>query len=501
MIKLKILYTTLFLIPVLLEGQVLTPIYPHFDSYSFKNKINSVFPYFQKISLDRQDSLINIQTYNRSISSGNWFLRKLRYEHFFTVREKEFELNVSPLLILDLGKENGKKIYRNTRGISIQASVDGKFGFYSTFHENQSSFMQHVAKFSDYYGVVPGQSFQKAFKETDYDYAWSEGMLYFSMCKEINVQFGHGKRFVGNGYRSMLYSDNSFSYPHLFVSFENKQIKYTTWFTSFTNIDMPDPHIVLNGKWPLKAGIFHYISYYINNNIEVSGFEGSIIASREKNGKYKFNPLLYNPLIFLNSLNNQFNNYIGTNLRGQYQNASLYVQFLTSPQAFEKRGYQSGIKYENRFSRSWFNLFAEVNHATKGLYTFQDSTLSYTHYSQPLAHPLGENFTEFVIGSIINIRSMELFYKFNIANSKSDSLGYLPALNLYFPERDLLVLGQKSKRNIHEVKISYIVNPHYNMRITLGVFIRDFSFREKNEQTKYFYLSFQTPIFNRYYDF
>ena len=74
--------------------------------------------------------------------------------------------------------------------------------------------------------MIPGQGFHKPFKETDYDYAWAEGIILFQASKKINIQFGHGKRFVGNGYRSMLYSDISFNYPHLYFEYNHNKIHY-----------------------------------------------------------------------------------------------------------------------------------------------------------------------------------------------------------------------------------------------------------------------------------
>ncbi|MBK9515381.1 MAG: hypothetical protein IPO05_17595 [Flavobacteriales bacterium] len=49
----------------------------------------------------------------------------------------------------------------------------------------------------------------------------------------LNIQFGHGKHFVGHGYRSMLLSDHAPNAPYLKFSAltPNKRLQYSTWHT------------------------------------------------------------------------------------------------------------------------------------------------------------------------------------------------------------------------------------------------------------------------------
>ena len=59
-----------------------------------------------------------------------------------------------------------------------------------------------------------------------------------------------------------------------------------------------------------------------------------------------------------------------------------------------KFGIQGGAKYINAFGVKNLDLQGEINLVRPFTYTHTDSVSNYTHYNQPLAHPLGANFME-----------------------------------------------------------------------------------------------------------
>jgi len=502
----KLAIHTIFIISTChILGQNIGPINRFNEGFVIRHekKPQSMFPFVSPLSLNSQDSVINDHYFKKKYGQSYWLMRKLRYEHLFSVRHSNFQLNIDPLLMLETGKETKSDnwIYRNTRGIFIQTIIGNKIGFYSMFHENQSRFMDHIASFADYYGVVPGQAYQKRFGEDAYDYAWSEGMLVYDNNQNFQIQFGHGKRFVGNGYRSVLFSDNTFSFPHMYFKYGKGNFHYHTWFSSFMNPLIPYNNVQFNLQWQRKAGVFHYLTYSMNDNFELGVFESNIIESRESNGNYNFNLLHYNPVIFLGSMDKNNNSYLGINLNARYTYFMFYGQFAINSHKAEMNAFQLGSSYSVMFPYSFLRVRLEVNHAQSHTYSFADTVLSYTHYNQPLAHPLGENFTELVFRSTLRVRTFEFEYKFNYATSKGDSIGHLPALNLFNRETNIISLDEASVRNIHELKISFIINPHYNMRISAGMFFRNFRFKSIVDQNTFIYLVFQTPLFKKYYDF
>jgi hypothetical protein len=57
---------------------------------------------------------------------------------------------------------------------------------------------------------------------------------------------------------------------------------------------------------------------------------------------------------------------------------------------------QLGLKYIDAFKINNLDLQAELNIARPFTYSHNDTIANYTHYNQPLAHPLGGNFREFI---------------------------------------------------------------------------------------------------------
>jgi hypothetical protein len=61
-----------------------------------------------------------------------------------------------------------------------------------------------------------------------------------------------------------------------------------------------------------------------------------------------------------------------------------------------KYGIQLGAKYIDAFNINNLDLQIESNTVRPFTYSHRDSVANYTHYNQPLAHPLGANFQEWI---------------------------------------------------------------------------------------------------------
>jgi hypothetical protein len=97
---------------------------------------------------------------------------------------------------------------------------------------------------------------------------------------------------------------------------------------------------------------------------------------------------------------------LGADIRWDFlRRFQLYGQFLLDELAFtelrrrsgwwgNKWGLQWGFKYINAFGVDHLDLQIEHNRARPYTYSHEDPYNSYTHYNQPLAHPLGANFGE-----------------------------------------------------------------------------------------------------------
>jgi len=73
-----------------------------------------------------------------------------------------------------------------------------------------------------------------------------------------------------------------------------------------------------------------------------------------------------------------------------------------------KFGIQTGVKYVDAFGVKNLDVQVEMNRVRPFTYAHYDTVANYTHYNQPLAHPLGANFQEFI--GIVNYQPFPKWY-------------------------------------------------------------------------------------------
>ncbi|MEO6348877.1 MAG: gliding motility protein RemB, partial [Aquaticitalea sp.] len=156
--------------------------------------------------------------------TDEWWSRKLWDEHLVQVQGKDFWFTLDPVFDLQIGKDTEadfNSTYNNTRGIYVQGGLGKKFNFSASVYESQGRFAQYYntyaysLKTASDPAIVPGRGIAKRFKDGGFDYPVAEGYLSYAPVKFINIQFGHGKNFIGDGYRSLLQSDVASPYPYI----------------------------------------------------------------------------------------------------------------------------------------------------------------------------------------------------------------------------------------------------------------------------------------------
>lgn len=97
-----------------------------------------------------------------------------------------------------------------------------------------------------------------------------------------------------------------------------------------------------------------------------------------------------------------------------------------------KQAVQVGAKYINAFGIANLNLQGEVNVIRPFTYTNFDSVTNFTHYNQPLAHPLGANVRELI--ALANYQPAPRWYLFGKLDyflQGLDSAGYNMGSNIF----------------------------------------------------------------------
>jgi hypothetical protein len=462
---------------------------------------------------------------------SNWYLRKMFSEHFFLLKGDDYRVVASPIINLTSGKEfvQEKNTFTNTRGFIIEGDLGKKISFFSSFAENQSIFPDYLDVQIRKNNVVPGQGYARSFKETGFDYAMSSGYVSYRPNKMFVVQFGHGKHFIGDGYRSLLLSDNTFNYPYLRIQTTFWKVQYTNLYTEFQDINYFSDNGLDNYDqmgYAKKYMSAHYLSINATKKFNISLFESVIWRMNHAPGVNGFDVNYLNPIVMLRptefSVGSPDNVLVGVNLKYKLPISSyLYGQLLLDEFTLEqiksnngywanKFAYQLGYKIFNAFSIDNLTLQTEYNLARPYTYSHFNTQQNYAHYNQPLAHPLGANFSEFLL--LINYKWKKFVVDGKIISSKyGDNINGDPASygnDVYDNYRDRpydfgveMYQGNLTTVNIKIFNISYIVNPKTNLKINLGVTLRDFKNEDEELQTQFINFGIKSDLFNHYYDF
>jgi len=443
-----------------------------------------------------------------------WITEKLFRSHLITIESKHLKATIDPLFNAELGLDGTNRLlFKNTRGFLVEANLGDKVAFSSSFYDNQAVVPEYMHDFVDASGVIPGGGRTKPYRDTvGFDYAASYGYISYTPTRWLNLQFGHDKHFIGEGYRSLLLSDAAFNYPALKASAvfgKNDRFQYTSMLASLQSLQRFTFFTTPEASFKKKGGSFHYLSYHINKRWQVGLFEGMVWSRIEGDSSVAVDANYYVPLIGLNTALNGFdgknNSVIGLTSKFKISKSTMaYGQLAIDDLANNRMGWQLGVKAFEPFGKKRLYLQAELNSVTPGTYSHENELQSYSHYNQSLAHPLGANFTEGV--AIVDYawgRRWFMSAKINYARFAKDTAGQNVGHNVLLS--DTTLWEQETRYNaaqiFYEFKIGYTFNRHTNMRLYVGALRRNFYFRDENSSGTYFYIGLRTFLRNEYFDF
>ncbi|MEO6305229.1 MAG: hypothetical protein ABIP51_18865 [Bacteroidia bacterium] len=429
------------------------------------------------------------------------------FKHVIRIEPKQenFKLRLDPILNFEVGKDFSdtlnRKLSTNTRGFIGSGYVGTKVYFETMFAENQSVFPNYVSNAANVSLVVPGQGRWKTFKVTGYDYAFSSGFVSIQPLKNLNIQVGHGKHKIGNGYRSLLLSDNAFNYPYARITQQwfKGRVSYTNIYAALMNLDSASKHPTPNAErlFQKKAASFQYLSINVSKFLNIGFFQGMIWHAADDRNKQDLSWQYFNPVIYSNlpqyQLNNKNNILIGGDIKIKITDKlNIYGQVMADDMSNTKQhgngiGYQAGINYFDGFGVKNLFLQAEFNNVNENSYVSPlgaTTNQSYSQYNQNLAFTPGSGKELIVIGDY----KWKRFF-----------------VNLKYNYQNLLLNGDYLYTNqLINAKVGYLINPSYNFNVNIGITSRAQNFNNftnLNNQTNYIYLGIRTSIYNLYYDF
>lgn len=439
------------------------------------------------------------------------------------VNTDDFFLSLNPIvtaqgLVESNSLYSSRKAFTSSRGLEARGWIAQKVGFYTSFTDNQETVPYHVQGWADSNDAVPGADFYTINGQGKYDYLQARGYIDFAAVKNhINVTFGYDKNFVGDGIRSLFLSDFAAATPFLRLNTRIWKLNYQNLYMELT----PQYRRGSDRRLPHKYATMHHLSVNATRWLNIGIFEGVIFDRRDR---YEFSYMI--PIILYRqverSLGSPDNVVLGLNFKAiAAKHIQLYGQLLldefTSKQLVAGNGYwankfgiQLGGKYFDAAGIKNLDLQGEINLVRPFTYSHFDSTANYTHYNQPLAHPLGAGFAE-ILGAIhyqpmknlyLTVKGM---YYTKGADTGSSNFGG----NIFkdYDTRSMdfgvgLINGVKTKCASLNLNASYEFRE--NLFVDLGLTHREYAYENAMypaAKTTYVYFGFRLNLAKRSYEF
>ncbi|WP_066223574.1 gliding motility protein RemB [Formosa haliotis] len=468
---------------------------------------------------------------------STWLGRKFWNDHLVELEGKNYWFLLDPVFDLQIGKDTEadfSSTFMNTRGIVFQGGLGKHFSFYTSFYESQGRFAQYFNTYAESIkawgpdpALIPGRGIAKGYKDNAYDFPVAEAYMSYTPAKFLNLQFGSGKNFIGDGYRSLLLSDVATPTPFLKLNVSFWKLKYTSTWIWGKDVR---PEVTVDKTYLTKYMSNHYLSLNITKRLNIGLFE-SVVWSNTNDRGFDVNYL--NPIIFLRAVEFETGQGAGNAILGftsKYKlndDMNLYGQFildefsLSDVTAGEKSwknkfGFQLGYKYFNAFKVDNLLLQAEYNQVRPYTYSHNTIVLNYGNYNQSMAHLWGANFREFILIGRYNYKRWSADAKliFGVRgldfDKAEDDYSYGGDIYRDYNDRPYdtnVKIGQgiKTKTINAELQAGYLINPATNLKVFTNISYRNFNpdattATTFKSNTVWFNVGLRSDLFNWYFD-
>ncbi|MCX8472489.1 MAG: hypothetical protein ORN85_02450 [Sediminibacterium sp.] len=465
----------------------------------------------------------NFLKFEGKLSKKSWFHRKLFQEHLFEANSKDFYVRGDYYLDYQIGKENVTPalLTNNSRGFGVEGKL-GQFSFYANIYENQFTTPNYITQYLQNVGVYPGLGTRDYDYSNHVDFTYSAGGISYKFKKFFTLQLANDKIFIGNGYRSLLLSDAATPYPFFRITTQIGRFQYSNIYAQMINninYNKSSYYIGYNKKF----FVGHYLEYAAKK-WHFGLFEGVVLINQDSTGYRGFEFGYLNPVIFLRPTEYTFgspdNALIGfnvafdinknTQLYGQIVIDEFYISEIFKNRGFwaNKQGFQLGIKSKKLFKKSTLSGFSEINLAPPYTYTASIPALSYTHFSEALAHPIGANFYEWVNRIEWNYNRWYVYYQLNLAKYGINGNGFTNVgqnLLQSYITRDhdygnYIGQGVPIDFIFSNIQAGWVINPKNNLRIEFQYIFRNENINGANNISNIFYVGLRSSFRNIYLD-
>ncbi|MEO8589937.1 MAG: hypothetical protein ABI432_11240 [Flavobacteriales bacterium] len=315
---------------------------------------------------------------------------------------------VDASVVYDAGQDDAIK-YRTGGGLWTDLDAGTKLNFHldaQGWNERFASYLDTLVRSTQ---VTLGEGYANGDTLTYTHYDWN-GHVSWDASKYFNFTLGKGRNFFGEGHRSLMLSDEAYSYPYLRITTTIWKIKYVNLFTMMNDIRGADGD---PAKFKRKYTSMHYLSWNASKRLNVALFEAIVWSDGDSAYPRGFDVNYLNPVIFYRpvefSVGSPDNAILGVGFNVKLGRRSLIYSQLVLDEFLlwqvragdgwfaNKQALQLGLVSHDAFKIPGLTLRAEWNFVRPFMYTHSDTRQNYSHMGQPLAHPYGSGMQEALV--------------------------------------------------------------------------------------------------------
>jgi hypothetical protein len=347
-------------------------------------------------------------------------------------------------------------------------------------------------------GVVPGAARTKYFKTDGLDYAYAVGMIRWRARKNLNIYWGNQPIFLGSGYRSLFWSDNSLPGMNLRVHYKLGN-RWDLQFVRMRGLNLlrrpqtTNVEAFYETKSLSLSSIYFHPTSKSGIGIVESGiwYRGDSLQKTPIQAAY-FIPFPGNALL-QETNNDKAYSMVGLDVYWAFKNIYIYGQAGLNPFTQSSLFYQLGFRlHPSKFPLSFLQI--EFNHTDKKAYTAENPRIHATTGNLPLAHPMGSGVDELLLR--LHHDWKHFFVNFQTNFYLNQNTNYQQLLPIY---TDQSYSGQQVI--FQQAELGYRINRAYG----LDLFVRQ-QFRHTSQnglETNHTWLGagIRTQLSNFYTDF
>lgn len=456
------------------------------------------------------------------INTRSEFFEALLNKDLLRKSSQDFSLILNPIITSSAEfVSNNSEFYNNhLLGLSIIGNIGKKLGFSLDAFYGIRAYHPFISIEIDSVNSLPYFGKYLSINGQNYHYAPIRGYFSYKPFEFLHFDVGIGNQFWGDGHRSLFLSDNSPAYPYLKTTLELWKIKYVylLGLLSDRNNDLE------GNRMRPKVLVAHLLNYNVNHWLNFSFFEGIISNPTDSLGLTHFNFGYLNPVIFFRPVefaSGSVDNVIlgiGCKIK-LFKSFQLYGQFLADEfvvsQVFSdknwwgnKYGFQTGLKVFDFLGIENFFTRLEYNRVRPYTYSYYTSFGNYGNRFQPLAHPMGANFSETLAEFHYHYKRFSVLMRFIFGKAGMDDADISYGQDIYKPNSlrvsDYgIIQGQGMQADFMDIGLtgSWLMNPKMNLSLFVALQYQNYTKSENFIKDLFFSFGIKSLIFNNEKDF